>query len=125
MKKTFEINCLYDNNKQYSARVLEERELVNGVELVSPYKIITIQFDYPLSTIVNLTFESTDPQGFTRHTFWKAIKEGYKLIYQQEHEDASKNQKGRHGIWGHYIDDLFIEGVEEVEESKYKLIMGS
>lgn len=105
---------------------------------------ITINFDYPLSNPVKEDFQSDD--GFTRHDLWQAIHDGYTKIYDEEDEAVGdpgtigensppnssafnminrSTSQGPHGIWGHYIDDLYIEGVVENAMKEYDLTMGS
>lgn len=109
-------------------------------ELVQPYTIvithdeITISFDYPLSNPTRMTF--TNPGGFTRFDFFRCVYEGYKKIYEQEEaadgdpgmipgmlNRASNN--GPHGIWGHVMEDLYLEGVYDEGDGNYRLAIGS
>ncbi len=129
-----------DGNGDYPVRVvsfenesvkvrLQKRDLI--VATVNDIKII---FDYPLDKSVELEFSKEG--GWTTLDFWEAIYNGYKQIYGEEDEAAGETgyisgmcnrarSDGPYGICGHHIGDLFIEGVEEVESNKYRLIMGS
>lgn len=109
--------------------------LIAGDEIVVESPEIEIIFDYPLSNEVVLSF-SNDGHPFTRRDFWRAVYEGYTQIYREEDEVEGEtgnypgmlnrqHSDGPHGIWGHHIDDLFIEGVAEVKPNVFALSMGS
>ena len=127
-----------------SISVTNDEDMIDPDEKVIEDDDITINFDYPLSHTVKKDFQSDD--GFTRHELWQAIHDGYTKIYDEEDtavgdpgtigenslstSSASKminrsESQGPHGIWGHYIGDLFIEGVVEKAISEYDLTMGS
>lgn len=95
--------------------------LVDASEVVADLEEIKIVFDYPLSHSVTFNFFSNSG-GFTRFEFFRAIYKGYDLIYGAENREGSGSP---HGIWGHGMGDLFIEGVRETEPGVYALSMGS
>jgi len=118
----------YKNDKRSAA-------LIDGDEIVADSPEIEIVFDYPLSHRVTLFF-SNDGKPFTRRNFWRAVHEGYTQIYREEDEAVGKTDnipgmlnrqesEGPYGIWGHHIGDLYIEGVQEVKQNKFELLMGS
>jgi hypothetical protein len=102
--------------------------------LVTPVDRILIQFDYPLNNAIQLEFENTG--GFTALDFLRCVHEGYLRIYQEE-EAAVGNpghitgmfnratSSGPHGIWGHDMEDLVLEGAMEIEPGKFELMIGS
>ena len=145
----FKIGSIFRVHKEEyisrSIRVCKSDGIISPYTIVSPYKEITIKFDYPLEHEVELKFKS-DKNDFTRLEFWKCIHDGYTQIYKEETDAVGDpgricdqdNEKGDHnnlinrasstgphGIWGHYITDLFIESVLEIKPSVYKLNMGS
>ena len=141
--KTFEIEYSADWNysNPHCVRVedyhdLQVRaDLINGDEVVVESPEIEIVFDYPLEQAVTLSF-SNDERPFTRRDFWRAVYEGYTQIYREEDEAVGTTgpipgmlnratSEGPHGIWGHDMGDLYIEGVTEVGHNKFELLMGS
>lgn len=92
--------------------------LVEPDELIIKEEKITILFTYPLSVKVKFEFENKD--GFTRLDLFRCIYEGYKKIYDEEEEEVGDpgtydrlynrgKSHGKYGIWGHYMDDLYLE----------------
>lgn len=98
--------------------------LVRPDDIISNHKSIKIRFAYPLSDIVELEF-TNDIDYFTRKDFVRVVYEGYKHIYDTEKQARSSSLNGPFGIWGHRMEDLFLEGAEEVEPGVFKLGMGS
>lgn len=66
-------------------------------------KKITIRFDYPLDDYIDCDFESED--GFTVATIISLVQTKYAELYA--------DPSNPHGIWGHDINSLFIEGIED------------
>ena len=92
--------------------------IIDPDELLIKEEKITILFTYPLSIKVKFEFENKG--GFTRLDLFRCIYEGYKKIYDEEEEEVGdpgtydrlynrRKSNGKYGIWGHYIDDLFLE----------------
>jgi len=91
-----------------------QEELASINKRMTSLETICIRFDYPLSKRVLMKF--THAGGFTRKDFYQAVYEGYTRIYEEPE---------KHGIWGHAMEDLYLEGVEEAAPGKYRLIVGS
>ena len=141
--RTFEIEYLadWDYCEPHCVRVIDYstdgeiyEALINGDEVVAQPEI-EIVFDYPLSQAVTLSF-SNDGSPFLRRDFWRAVYEGYTQIYREEDEAVGvtgpipgmcnrATSDGPHGIWGHDMGDLYLEGVTEVGHNKFELLMGS
>lgn len=144
--KIFEVNYVPEwaraagRENGSSVRVIEyddeatQATLIDGDEIVVEASSITIVFSYPLSREVEFTFENNRP--YTRKDFWRVVYEGYKRIYREEDdaEGSTDNlpgmlnrgfSEGPYGIWGHHIDDLYLEGVKEISPNKFELCMGS
>jgi hypothetical protein len=92
--------------------------------------LIRILFNYPLSNSVTKTFQSQT--GFTRRDILRCIYEGYSEIYAAEPDPgyakgtANRAQsRGPYGIWGHYINDLVVEWVQQPEPGYFVLFIGS
>ena len=144
--KKFEVNYMpdwaVDENRMNgsSVRVVGYREpvaqstLIDGDEIVADSPEITIVFNYPLKH--KFEFEFTNDNNFTRKDFWRVVYEGYLRIYEEEDVAVGSTgnipglfnratSNGPYGIWGHHIDDLYLEGVREVSTNKFELSMGS
>lgn len=89
-------------------------------EVVIPDSEITLRIDYPLSKPANVPLKHDG--GFTRKQLVHEIVAAYKRIYDEEEQTGgappedgmSLNRtrtNGKHGIWGHYIEDLWLEGI--------------
>jgi len=109
--------------------------LIDGDEIITQSSVIQIKFEYPLHNSTTLTF-TNEGKPFTRKCFWQAIFDGYTRIYREEDEAAGptgtipgmynrETSVGPYGIWGHIIEDLFIEGVVEKKKNFFTLQMGS
>lgn len=109
--------------------------IVGPDRLITPLEDIQIEFTYPLSNDVTLSFHHSG--GFTLSAFWGAVYEGYDRIYKEEGATVATTPSNQpihhrlppngtpHGIWGHSMEDLFLEGFEEVEPGKFNLSIGS
>lgn len=102
--------------------------------VVTPLEQITIDFDYPLDHTVTLAFENAG--GFTALDFLRCVHEGYSQIYQEEEAAVGDPgvipgmynrgvSTGPHGIWGHYMEDLWFEGATEIIPGHFSLMIGS
>lgn len=106
--------------------------LVEGDKIIIPDERITIHFTYPLDNPVNFeyTHYTGTSTGFSRYDIFRCIYEGYTKIYKEELETGKLESKesipkynrpssnGKYGIWGHYIDDLVIEGITYKKKNK-------
>jgi len=101
----------------YNVEEMRNR-LVNPNKVVINDEKIQILFSYPLTNKVMFTYEKRG--GFTRMDLFRLIYEGYKKIYNEEEAEVGdpgiyeilynrKESDSKYGIWGHYIDDLWIE----------------
>lgn len=109
-------------------------ELIDPDTIVISRDKITITFSYPLERETKLTF--TNPGGFSRYDFFRCVYEGYKNIYAQEEAVAGNpgnipgmlnraRSDGPYGIWGHVMEDLFLEGITDKGDGNYELVIGS
>lgn len=108
--------------------------LIEPDEVITTETKINIKFEYPLRNSVTLSF--VNPDGFTKFDFFSCVYEGYLSIYEEE-ESTDKDpgmipgmlnrgrSNGPYGIWGHVMEDLFLEGVEDKGNSNYELLIGS
>jgi len=113
---------------------VKPEDIVGGNRLITSREKIQITFDYPLSHSVPIEF--ANPGGFTCWDFFKAVYDGYSQIYAEE-EQAVGNpghipgmlnrsvSQGPYGIWGHDMEDLFLEGFRETTPGCFDLGMGS
>jgi len=117
-----------------SGRIYSHEPILNGTDMVTYEEFISILFTYPLSNSV--MFTSYKRGGFTREDFFDAIRSGYKNIYHDEDEATTCEEKnpflfnrgstdGPYGIWGHDLEDLYIEGITKSDKGYYELTVGS
>jgi hypothetical protein len=103
-------------------------------DLVTLYQEIAVVYTYPLSQLCEKKF--TRSGGFHKHVLLTAIQQGYHDIYTEEHAAVGDpghvpgmlnraRSNGPHGIWGHDIGDLVLEGVEETAPGLFTLQIGS
>ena len=109
--------------------------LINPNKVVIKDEKITMLVTYPLSVEVKIPLEKKG--GFTRLDLFKSIYEAYKKIYEEEEKEVGdpgtyeniynrKKSEGKYGIWGHYLEELIIEGVSyDPKEKILYLLMGS
>jgi hypothetical protein len=97
---------------------------------------IFISFNYPLSKGVDLEFIGKKPWRLC--DLIDSICKGYLKIYDEEDETRTlpaqspldsilvnrPKTDGKHGIWGHDLNDLFIEGMYK-EDGIWHLDIGS
>jgi hypothetical protein len=98
---------------------------------------ISIRFDYPLSHSVLLQFDGKKPWRLA--DLINAICAGYVKIYDEEDETRTlpasapldsilvnrPKTDGKHGIWGHILNDLYIESVYKGSDGVWLLDIGS
>lgn len=108
---------------------VRRKSLSNPDEIIIKDEKINIEFTYPLS--VRVEFEYVKKGGFSRMDLWRCIYEGYKKIYEEEEAEVGdpgsyenlynrKKSNGNYGIWGHYIEELYLESIRY--DAKKKLI---
>lgn len=96
-------------------------------EIVINETEILLRVTYPLIRPAQVKLKRST--GFTRRQLVESIYKCYKKVYAQE--DASKTTiissdkvynrgetNGKYGIWGHCMDNLFIEGIEYQPDKK-------
>lgn len=96
-----------------------------STRIVVPHPHAILFIDYPLARPVQAPIDASRPAGFSERELCRAIRRTYARIYEEE--DATANHPGQvgvghvinrttsdgvHGIWGHVISDLFIEGID-------------
>ena len=99
-----------------------DEELRNRIiypdEIIIPDEKITLRINYPLS--VEVLHEYEQKGGFSRKDLFRLIYEEYKKIYDEEEKQVGdpgtykrlynrRESNGPYGIWGHYLDDLYLE----------------
>ena len=93
-------------------------QIIRPDEIIIPDEKITLRITYPLS--VELLYEYEQKGGFSRKDLFKIIYEEYKKIYDEEEAQVGdpgtyerlynrKKSGGPYGIWGHYLEDLYLE----------------
>ena len=111
-------------------------ELLKPIEYVTKLQTLSLVIDYPLTNAAKVTLTTKDPKGFTRLSLFMHVAEAYKKIYDEENQGSKDPEptgnlynrpstKGKYGIWGHCMEDLFLEGAEITKAGKVRLSMGS
>ncbi len=101
--------------------------LIDADEIMIDDKKISISFTYPLSVEVMIECEKED--GFSRMDLFKLIYENYKMFYTEENTEVGdpgtyenlynrKKSQGKYGIWGHYLEELYIESLSYDKKNK-------
>lgn len=97
---------------------------------------IKFKIEYPLTNPKSIALTHEDGTGWTKQQFADAVRAEYKKVYEEE-EAAAGNPRnipgmlnrarsaGPHGIWGHDIGDLVLEGIEKLADGSWALCMGS
>ena len=95
-------------------------KVLNPLEVVIEDNCFELKIDYPLFQS-SIRIVITD-RCFSRIDLLRAISNEYFEVYREEEEDDRNpglipgmlnraTTSGRHGIWGHQIEDLVIEGI--------------
>lgn len=118
----------------YANEELRNR-IINPDEIIIPDEKITLRITYPLS--VEVLYEYEQKGGFSRKDLFQIIYKEYKKIYDEEEEQAGdpgtyerlynrRESNGPYGIWGHYLDDLYLEFIRYDPKTKIvNLAIGS
>lgn len=118
----------------YADEELRNR-IIDPDEIIIPDEKITLRITYPLS--VKLIYEYEQKGGFSRKDLFRIIYEAYKKIYDEEQEQVGdpgtyerlynrRKSDGPYGIWGHYLDDLYLEFIRYDPKTKtVNLAIGS
>ena len=137
--KTIYKGVLYIADKDRLLNDLMEMKGSSGKLIDTP--VLKYRIEYPLHNPVEV--EEVQENGWSLGSICMSIANQYRKIYNEEDETTevpagdmldigllNRNQtNGRHGIWGHVIEDLCIEILEITEQTpeytRIKLYMGS
>jgi hypothetical protein len=133
----------YDMPSVSVARFTEEEpNLIIPDDVIIPDEQVSFEYDYPLRAEVRVEHKSVG--GFPRRLIYRLVYEDYMRIYAEE--DAAVGDPGTvrqatggkcglvnrmrsdgpHGIWGHYMGDLYIEGcIYDKEHKVLRFSIGS
>lgn len=132
MKKEKIISLKSKNKDFYGVHVASMEgltKLARLAEIVIPKKEATLLISYPLTKSAKCHIKTRDPNGFTRQEIIEQICENYERIYREEDESTEiepgmipgmfnrVQTNGKYGIWGHVIEDLYIEGISYTDEN--------
>jgi hypothetical protein len=110
-------------------------ELRNPEEILIKDEKVDFIITYPLSVNVKITF--TNKGGFRRIDIVRYLYEGYKYIYDEETKAVGnpgtyerlynrRESHGPYGIWGHYMNDLRLEGmIYFADKKQVQFLIGS
>lgn len=96
----------------------------------------TLQFTvtYPLRNPFHFSETHADGSGWTQRQFMDAVQRAYVAIYEAEGPDPGQcsdvllnraETSGPYGIWGHDLDDLYLEGAARNSDGSWTLYIGS
>lgn len=101
-------------------------------ELMEPSDTLRFTVDYPLTTPYRVELTHGDGTGWTQRQFVTAVRDTYLQIYDAEPDPGyvhgmlnRARSEGSYGIWGHYLDDLMLEGAIRQDDGTWKLEVGS
>jgi hypothetical protein len=108
-------------------------ELLDSQSYVTKRQALSLTIDYPLASPAIVPITTEDPKGFTLLILFTKIVEEYTKIYEEEGAAPKPvgnlynrpSTHGKYGIWGHAMEDLFLEGAEITKGGKVRLSMGS
>jgi hypothetical protein len=106
--------------------------------IVDTSEKIRIKFEYPLSHSVVLEFGNAK-RPWRLEDLLDCVAEGYVKIYDEEDETRTlpaqapldsilvnrPQTDGKYGIWGHILNDLYIEGMYKDLNGIWRLDIGS
>lgn len=106
----------------------------NKIMQLSP--LLQFSIDYPLNKPKSIDVVHHDGSAWTQKQFVDEVCKQYKEVYAEEdaavgdpgHIDGMLNRQqsnGPHGIWGHDIGDLYLEGTTQLKNGKWDLGVGS
>ncbi len=96
-------------------------------DVLVPVKRLTVKFDYPLSNSVLVPYASYE--GFALKDLIDRVCKTYQRLYWEDEETNTGTERyktnGKYGIWGHNLNDLYIEGIEVWSDGTVYLNIGS
>lgn len=126
-------NYEYLNNLCKGRKVLSgfnklEESLLNEYMLGKDYECQNVFFEkeieadlyitYPLSVLVKETVSFS-----SLYELIKNIRQVYKKIYKEERKSFKDSEKGKYGIWGHELSDLYLEYIKILEDNNRPIII--
>lgn len=120
-----------ENVYQYNTQLLELDKVEEVEKLLLPNTDYSMIISYPLHKPETYRI-ITGSEGMRKSGLGKIIMEIYKKIYSEEVEDSGPplyhpteprriESTGRHGLWGHDLEDLWLNWIE-VDNVKNKII---
>jgi hypothetical protein len=130
------INSWLKRNNEWIDPILIQLKDNSEMMIVDTNETIKIKFEYPLSQPVVLEFYGKGP--WRLQYLIDAVAKGYVEIYDEEDETRTlpaqapmdsilvnrPQTDGKHGIWGHILNDLYIESMHK-EDGIWHLDIGS
>ncbi|TXT61012.1 MAG: hypothetical protein BAJALOKI3v1_830002 [Promethearchaeota archaeon] len=120
---------------EYYAYEDYREELCDPEEILIMDEQVDFIINYPLSVDVQITFNNK--AGFRRIDIVRCLYEVYKYIYDEETKAVGdpgtyerlynrRQSYGPYGIWGHYMNDLRLEGMIYFPDKKQvQFLIGS
>ena len=118
--------CIYVEHKEsgisvYRDKDFDVQEVIN--RLPSKFTIEKEQELLPKGVNITISYPLKNPYTFTAkcRNLNDLITLAYRRIYEEEKENP-----GKYGIWGHHIEDLWLEKATlDIETGNVKILVGS
>lgn len=102
-------------------------------KLLEPSPSLRFTINYPLTNPKTISLTHDDGTGWTEQQFVEAVITEYETVYAEEGENPGHipgmlnraPSKGIHGIWGHDLGDLVLEGATKGADGSWILAVGS
>ena len=123
------VYCIYVEHKEsgisvYRDKDFDVQEVIN--RLPSKFTIEKEQELLPKGVNITISYPLKNPYTFTAkcrnlNDLINEITLAYRRIYEEEKENP-----GKYGIWGHHIEDLWLEKATlDIETGNVKILVGS
>jgi hypothetical protein len=109
-------------------------------QIVIPLQDIVVVYSYPFKDEFPHKHHTDNQEGFTRDEISTQIMARYAQMYQEEDQDVGPTgdmdpwrgihilnraeSKGRYGIWGHHIGDLYLHSLRKSETKEDEYYIG-
>jgi hypothetical protein len=107
----------FDATEDMASIAASASKMPGAKDIVVRSNNIVVIYDYPFDTEYKVWLKSKTGKGFTQEALLKAIVKAYRTLY---------NKLDRQGkVWGHYFEDLALEGIMQKAPCKFELQVGS
>ena len=118
---------------QFNFSIVDSKGLSDVIEQTP---VLRFTLTYPLTNPYVFHEIHEDGRGWTKVEFIDAVRRAYETVYATEAEASAHpgqvpnlynraTSNGPYGIWGHEIDELFLEGAERLPDGMWSIQVGS